>query len=52
MVELDRRSYGGDKGVANNLSDRVPQGGDKGVPSGGFPGKGQDADSEIGRAHV
>ena len=48
-MDLDRRSYGrGRRGVANNISDRFPQGGDEGVSSGQVPGKGRDMDGDEG----
>ena len=47
-VVMDSRIQGM-MGVTDHLSDRVPyQGGDEGMPSGGLPGKGQDADGNEG----
>ena len=49
QVEMNRRSHGRRRRGTKHLSDRVPhQGGDDGMPSGGLPGKGQDADGDEG----
>ena len=46
MVELYRHRYGGERGGANNILNRFPQGGDAGLSSGRVPGKGQDTDGD------
>ena len=48
-MELDQRSYGGDRGGANNkISYIVPQGEDAGLSSVRVPSKGRDADGDEG----